>query len=193
MDRTNKETLATELREKFGKAQLAIFADYKGLKSLEADALRRALRGKDTEVKVLKNNISRLIAKDGGMDGDAPGVMDRLVGPTLVAFAYGDPAGAAKVISDFAKGHEALKIKDSLLGNKLLQPADVAQLADLPSKEVLLAQLLGVLNGPARSFVSVLAAVPRGLVTALSQIEKKKSEGGAPVEAAATAAPASEA
>ena len=178
MDRSSKETLATELKEKFGRAKLAIFADYKGLKSLEADELRRALRAKETEVKVLKNNISRLITKEGGMGGDAPQVMDRLVGPTLVAFAYGDPAAAAKVISNFAKDHEALKIKESLLGNKLLQPAEVTLLAELPSKEVLLAQLLGVLNGPARSFVSVLAAVPRSMVTVLAAIEKKKSEGG---------------
>jgi large subunit ribosomal protein L10 len=176
MDRTNKETLATELREKFSKAKVTIFADYKGLKSLEADALRRALRAKDTEVKVLKNNIGRLIAKDGSLGEDANGLMDRLVGPTLIAFAYGDPAAAAKVINAFSKDHEALKIKEGLLGKKLLRSEDVVALAELPSKEVLMAQLLGVLNGPARNFVGVLAAVPRGLVTVLSAIEKKKAE-----------------
>ncbi|MBS1959067.1 MAG: 50S ribosomal protein L10 [Bdellovibrionales bacterium] len=178
MDRTNKTELATELKTKFEKAKVAIFADYKGLKALEADELRKALRAKGTEVKVLKNNIGRLIAKDGVLGEDGNGVMDRLVGPTLVAFAYEDPAAAAKVINNFAKDHEALKIKEGLLGKKLLRPADVTALAELPSKEVLLAQLLGVLNGPARSFVTVLAAVPRGLVTALSAIEKKKAEGG---------------
>ena len=85
---------------------------------------------------------------------------------------------AAKVINNFAKDHEALKIKEGLLGKKLLRPADVTALAELPSKEVLLAQLLGVLNGPARGFVTVLSAVPRGLVTLLSAYEKKKAEGG---------------
>ena len=178
MDRKTKETLATELKGKFERAKVAIFADYKGLKALEADELRKALRGKDTEVKVLKNNIGRLIAKDGALGEDGNGLMDRLVGPTLVAFAYGDPAAAAKVINNFAKDHEALKIKEGLFGKKLLRSAEVTQLAELPSREVLLAQLLGVLNGPARSFVSVLAAVPRGLVTVLSAIEKKKAEGG---------------
>lgn len=178
MERGKKESLATELKDKFARAKVAIFADYKGLKALEADDLRRALRAKNTEVKVLKNNIGRLITKDGSMGDDAKGVMDRMVGPTLVAFAYGDPAAAAKVINNFAKDHEALKIKEGLLGEKLLQASDVSMLADLPSKEVLMAQLLGVLNGPARSFVSVMAAVPRGLVTVLSAIEKKKAEGG---------------
>jgi large subunit ribosomal protein L10 len=156
MDRTNKETLATELKEKFAKANIAFFADYKGLKSLEADELRRNLRAKQAEVLVLKNNIGRLITKDGSMGEDAKGLMDRVVGPTLIAFAYGDPAGTAKVFNDFAKTHEALKIKESLLGNKLLRPAEVTELAELPSREILLAMFLGVLNGSARGFVRVL-------------------------------------
>jgi large subunit ribosomal protein L10 len=165
MDRTNKETLAGSLRDKFGKANIALFADYKGLKSTEADALRRALRAKQAEVKVLKNNIGRLVTKGGEMGEDAKGLMDRVVGPTLVAFAYGDPAGAAKVLNDFAKDHEALKIKESLFGKKLLSPAEVSQLAELPSREVLLSMLLSTLNGPIRSFVTVLG-----------QLEKKRTE-----------------
>ncbi len=178
MDRKSKETLATELKGKFDKAVITIFADYKGLKSLQADALRRALRAQNTEVQVLKNNIGRLISKDGSMGDDAKGVMDRVVGPTLIAFAYSDPAAAAKVFNTFAKENEALKIKESLLGKKLLLPADVIQLAELPSREVLLAQLLGVLNGSARGFVYVL-----------DQVAKKKGapegapEGEQPVQA----------
>ena len=165
MDRTNKENLAATLREKFQKANITFFADYKGLKSSEADNLRRALRAQKAEVKVLKNNIGRLITKGGEMGEDAKGVMDRVVGPTLVAFAYGDPAAAAKAFNDFAKAHEALKIKESLFGKKLLSPAEVTQLADLPSREVLLSMLLSVFNGPVRSFVTVLG-----------QLEKKRAE-----------------
>ena len=156
MDRNTKETLATELKAKFGKANITLFADYKGLKSTQADALRRALRAKQCEVQVLKNNIGRLISKDGSMGEAAQGLMDRVVGPTLIAFAYGDPAATAKVLNDFAKEHEALKIKESLLGKTLLAPAEVTQLAELPTRDVLLAMLLGVLNGSARSFVYVL-------------------------------------
>jgi large subunit ribosomal protein L10 len=156
MDRTGKETLATELKAMMNKSNITLFADYKGLKSLEADELRRALRNKQCEVKILKNNIGRLVTKDGSMGEDAKGLMDRVVGPTLIAFAYGDPAATAKVLNDFAKTHEALKIKESLLGKTLLLPADVTQLAELPSRDVLLAMLLGVLNGSARGFVYVL-------------------------------------
>ena len=165
MDRTSKETLAASLREKFQKANITFFADYKGLKSSEADNLRRALRAQKAEVKVLKNNIGRLITKGGEMGEDAQGVMDRVVGPTLVAFAYGDPAAAAKAFNDFAKAHEALKVKESLFGKKLLSPAEVTQLAELPSREVLLSMLLSVFNGPVRSFVTVLG-----------QLEKKRTE-----------------
>lgn len=173
MEKVKKEALATELKDKFSKAKVAIFADYKGLKSLEADELRRALRAQKTEVKVLKNNIGRLIAKDGALGEDAKAVMDRMVGPTLVAFAYDDPAAAAKAISNFAKEHEALKIKEGLFEGKLLPAAGVAELADLPSKEVLLGRLLSVFNGPAAAFVRLLDAV-----------EKKKGGGaeGAPAE-----------
>jgi large subunit ribosomal protein L10 len=165
MDRTSKENLAKDLSEKFAKANIALFADYKGLKSTQADALRRALRAKQADVQVLKNNIARLIVKNGEMGEDAKGLMDRVVGPTLVAFAYGEPAGAAKVLNDFAKEHEALKIKESLFGKKLLSSAEVAQLADLPSREVLLSMLLSVMNGPIRNFVTVLG-----------QLEKKLAE-----------------
>jgi large subunit ribosomal protein L10 len=181
MDRNTKETLATELKEKFEKSNITLFADYKGLKSTQADALRRLLRAKQCEVKILKNNIGRLISKDGSMGEATQGLMDRVVGPTLIAFAYGDPAATAKVLNDFAKENEALKIKESLLGKTLLLPAEVIELAETPSREVLLAMLLGVLNGSARGFVYVL-----------DQYAKKKgagseSTGGTEGDAAAVA------
>lgn len=175
MKRNEKVELAGELKEKFTKAQVAIFADYKGLSATQADNLRRELRSQKVEVKVLKNNIARLLTKDGSMGDEAKQVMDALVGPTLVAFAYGDPAQAAKVIHKFSKENEALKLKDSLMGTKRVDAAGVEQLASLPSREVMLAIVLGTMNAPARSFVSVLAAVPRGLVTVLAAIEKKKA------------------
>jgi len=169
MDRSGKQSLATELKDKFSKARVAMFADYKGLKAAEADELRRALRAQQTEVKVLKNNIGRLISKDGALGDDAKKLLDVNVGPTMIAFSYGDPAASAKVFSTFAKSHEALKIKDSLLDGKLLPSAQLVELGDLPSREVLLAKLLSVFNGPAAAFVRLLDAV-----------EKKK--GGAPAE-----------
>lgn len=174
MNRESKTELAKSLKDKFSKAKVAIFADYKGLKADQADILRRVLRGTNTEVKVLKNNIARLVMKESGSP-DQKAVMDAVVGPTLVAFAYGDPAAAAKVIAKFAKENEALKLKDSLFGEKLMPAASVDELSMLPSREVLVAKLLGTMNAPITNFVGVLAAVPRSLVTVLSAIEKKKA------------------
>src|SRR3954467_12602236 len=117
MNKTEKTELANELKDKFSKAHVAIFADYKGLKATEADELRKQLRAQKTEVKVLKNNVARLLTKEGKMGEQAQALMDPMIGPTLVAFAYGDPAAAAKVIHKFSKDYEALKLKDSLLGD----------------------------------------------------------------------------
>ena len=175
MNRTDKAQLATELKDKFSKAKVAIFADYKGLKATDADNLRRSLRAHKTEVKVLKNNVARLITKDGSMGAEAKDLMDATVGPTLVAFAFGDPAAAAKVIHKFATDNEAFKLKDSLMGVKKIGASAVEELAKLPSKEVLVAKLLGTMNAPVTNFVGVLAAVPRSLVTVLAAIEKKKA------------------
>jgi large subunit ribosomal protein L10 len=176
MNRTQKTELAGELKEKFAKAKVAIFADYKGLTATQADDLRRQLRGSNAEVKVLKNNVARLITKEGQMGESAKALMDAVVGPTLVAFAFSDPAATAKVIAKFAKDNEALKLKDSLMGQQTIAAAEVEQLAALPSREVLLAKMLGTMNAPISNFVGVLAALPRSLVTVLSAIEKKKAE-----------------
>lgn len=176
MNKDGKIELGNQLKEKLQKAQVAIFADYKGLSSPQADEFRRVLRAQKVEVKVLKNNIARQAVKDGSLGEGAKEVMDGVVGPTLVALAYGDPAAAAKAVFNFSKDNEALKLKDSLMGKNKISAADVEQLAKLPSREVMLAMLLGTMKAPIRNFASVLAAVPRGLVTVLAAIEKKKSE-----------------
>src|SRR5436305_853850 len=98
MNRTQKTELAAELKDKFSRAQVALFADYKGISANQADDLRRVLRSKNAEVKVLKNNIARLVTKDGALGEEARSVMDSVVGPTLVAFSFGDPAATAKIV-----------------------------------------------------------------------------------------------
>lgn len=175
MNRTEKTELAATLKEKFTKAKVALFADYKGLTANQADALRKVVRDNQGEVKVLKNNIARLMTKDGSFGNDGKKVMDETVGATLVAFAYSDPAAVAKVVHKFAQENEALKLKDSLMGNQLINASGIEELAKLPSKEILVAKLLGTMNAPITNFAGVLAAVPRSLVNVLSAIEKKKA------------------
>ncbi|MEO5971639.1 MAG: 50S ribosomal protein L10 [Bdellovibrionia bacterium] len=176
MNRTEKTDLAGTLKDKFSRAQVAIFADFKGLTATQADDLRRSLRPLNTEVKVLKNNVARLITKDGSMGEEAKSLMDSVVGPTLVAFGFGEPTATAKVVHKFAQDNEAFTLKDSLMGTKRIDASGVEALAKLPSKEVLLGMLLRTMNGPITNFVGVLAAVPRSLVTVLAAIEKKKAE-----------------
>ncbi len=176
MNKTQKAEMATLLKDKFSKAGVAIFADYKGLKATEMDVLRAKVREAKGEVKVIKNNIARVIVKDGSFGDDAKILLDKLAGPTFVAFAYDDYAKIAKVVYDFSKENEALTLRDGLMERKIINAQEIEVLAKLPSKNELLAQLLSVMNGPARGFVSVLAAVPRSLVTVLSAIEKKKGE-----------------
>ena len=176
MNRPKKTELASEIKEKFKKAQVAIFADYKGLKATLADDLRRTLRSQDAEIKVLKNNIVRQAFQDGSFGPQATELMESVVGPTMVAFAYKDPAAVAKIIHKFAQENEVFKLKDSLMGQKRIDASGVEALAQLPSKEVLLGILLATMNAPVRNFVGVLAAVPRSLVTVLAAIEKKKAE-----------------
>ncbi len=176
MNRTDKAELASALKDKFGKAKVALFADYKGLTATQADDLRRQLRTHQAEVVVLKNNVARLAVKENEFSTDVKGLMDTVVGPTLVTFAYGDLAAAAKVMHKFAQDNEAFSLKDSLMGQKRIDVQSIEALATLPSREVLLGKLLGTLNAPVTNFVGVLAAVPRSLVTVLSAIEKKKAE-----------------
>jgi large subunit ribosomal protein L10 len=175
MNRAQKTELAKQVQEKFTRSQVAVFADYKGISATEADDLRSKVRGMNGDVQVIKNNIVRLAAKNGALGADAKEMLDGLVGPTLVAFAYGDAAAVAKAIHEFSKTNEALQIKESLMGQSRIAAKDIESLANLPSREQLLSTLLAQMNAPAQSFVGVLAAVPRSLVTVLSAIGKKKT------------------
>jgi len=172
----SKVQLANELKSKLTKANLAVFADYKGLTATKADEFRKTIRALNSEVKVLKNNVARKAVADGSFGEESKAVMDDLVGPTMVAFSYGDAAAVAKAVYEFSKANEEFKLKDSLMGKKKIAAEDVAVLANLPTKEVLLSMFLRTLNAPVSNFVGVLAAVPRSLLNVLVALEKKKKE-----------------
>lgn len=174
MNKTDKSTAVADLRDSFSKANAAFFADYKGLTVEQVNDLRRRLRPHNVKVKVIKNNLARLAVKEAKLGEASEQLLDTVVGPTMVAFANGDPAAAAKIIQKFVEENEVFGLKDSLLGSQRLTTAQVAELSKLPSREVLLARLLGQLNAPVQNFVGVLAAVPRSLVQVLAAIEKKK-------------------
>lgn len=176
MNKTQKTEQIAQLKDKFARAKVAIFADYKGLPAASADELRKRLRATEAEVKVIKNNVARQAVLDGSLGEDVKKLMDGVVGPTVVAFSYGDPAATAKAIHKFSEENEAFVLKASLLGRTAISAKQVEELAKLPGKEVLVAMLLGTLNGPARGLVTALSGVSRGWVNVLDGIRKKKEE-----------------
>ncbi|NLY50241.1 MAG: 50S ribosomal protein L10 [Firmicutes bacterium] len=172
MARPEKEAIVAELKDKFSRAKAVILTDYRGLTVAEITELRRKMREAGLEFKEAKNTLTRIAVQDFvGSDLDS-----YLPGPTALAFAYEDPVAPAKILSEFAKTHKALEIKGGVLDNKVIGPEGVKALADLPPREVLVAQLLGVLQGPIRGLVTVLSGPQRNLVYVLDAIRKQKEE-----------------
>lgn len=174
MNKTNKDAAIAELKQDFEKAKAAFFADYKGLTVEKVTEYRKQARAVNAKVKVVKNNLARIAVKQAGLGSETEQVLDKVAGPTMVTFAFGDSAAVAKIVAKFAGENDVFTLKEGLLGNKVLSTSQVEQLSKLPSKEVLLAKMLGTLSAPATNFVGVLAAVPRSLVQVLAAIQQKK-------------------
>lgn len=171
MNKNSKEQVVAELAAKLATAKATFLADYRGLNVEQVNALRGELRKAGVEYQVVKNTLLRLAAKNTGAE-----CLDALLaGPTAIAIAGADPVAPAKILSEFAKANAKFELKAGALDGKLLSIDDIKALAELPSREVLLAKLLGTLNAPVSNFVGVLAAVPRSLVQVLAAIQDKKA------------------
>jgi large subunit ribosomal protein L10 len=171
LNKNSKEQVVAELAAKLANAKAAFLADYRGLNVEQVNALRGELRKAGVEYQVVKNTLLRLAAKNTGVECLDP----HLAGPTAIAIAGTDPVAPAKILSDFAKANAKFELKAGALDGKLLSIDDIKALAELPSRDVLLAKLLGSLNAPASNFVGVLAAIPRSLVQVLAAIQEKKA------------------
>ncbi len=171
MNRDSKEQLISELAGKLATAKAAFLADYRGLNVEKVNTLRGELRKAGVEYRVVKNTLLRLAAKDTGIEC----IEKYLEGPTAIAIVQDDPVAPAKVLSDFAKANDKFELKIGALDGKVLSVNDIKALSELPSREVLLAKVLGSLNAPASNFVGVLAAIPRSLVQVLAAIQDKKA------------------
>lgn len=172
MNRDEKASVVQELSDKFAKASIAVVSDYRGLTVSEFEELRIALKKCDSEVKVAKNTLLRKASQGTAF---AP-LSDHFQGTTAVSLAYGDPVSPAKVLVEFAKAHEKLSIRSAVLEGKLLSSADLTALSTLPSKDVLLGQLLSVMQAVPTSFVRVLNAIPQKLVYALQAVKEQKEQ-----------------
>lgn len=179
--RPEKVAVVAEVRERFASADAALLTEYRGLSVTELATLRRTLREGGAEYKVYKNTLVRRAADEAGLADLQP----LLTGPTAIAFVSGDAAVAAKTLRDFARTAPALIIKGGLLGTRFLSPADTSALAELPSRDVLLARLAGGLAAPMQKFAGLLQALPRNFAYGLAALIEKGGAPGAPAAAPA--------
>lgn len=172
MNRDHKQELVTEMHERLTRAKAVFLADFRGMSVDKATTLRNELRGASVEYKVFKNTLLDRAAQGTEMECLSP----YLTGPTAIAISYDDPVSAAKVLSKFAKDPQGkFVLKVGVLSGKLLDVKQIQALAELPSREVLLAKMLGSMQAPATNFVGVLAALPSSLVRALDAIRAQKA------------------
>lgn len=187
MPRPEKVQAVAEIKERLEGAQAVFLAEYAGLSVKDQQVLRRELRANGAEFKVVKMTLARRAADDLEIET----LDELLLGPTGLAFADGDPVGAAKVLKDFAKSHEVFVIKGGLLGLEFLTPEKISELADIEPREVLLAKLAGAMKAPMANLAGLLAALPRNTASVLSQLLEKK-ESAEPVAAPTDAQPEAE-
>ena len=171
MNKESKQEVVAEMREKLQRAKAVFLADFRGMNVGKATDLRNELRKAAVEYKVVKNTLLELASRET----DKVSLSPHYVGPTAIALSYDDPVAAAKVLSRFAKEQQAtFKLKAGILSGKVISVADIQALADLPSREVLLAKLLATMQAPTTNFVGVLAAVPGSFVRLLNAIKIHK-------------------
>lgn len=175
--RPEKQASVAELKEKFASAKSVILADNKGLSVAEATKLRRELRGVGAEFKVAKNTLIRIAARESGIEG----LDTYLEGPTTLAFSYEDEVAAAKKLKEiFAKEkNPKLIMKAGVLEGRVIDAEGVKGLADLPAKEVLLAQVLGGIQAPLQGVVGALNGLLASFAYALDARINQLEETGA--------------
>ncbi len=162
--RPEKVAVVEELADRLSRATMAVLADYRGLTVGQLADLRRQLRPHNVELRVAKNTLARLAARQTGREALLPA----LEGPTAFVFSFGDPAAMAKTLTDTIRAQRLdVQIKSALFGEQLLPATDVTRIAELPNRETLIAQVVGTVQSPISSFVNVLAGTLQSLVGVL--------------------------
>ncbi|AGK99932.1 50S ribosomal protein L10 [Desulfoscipio gibsoniae] len=171
INKQEKEQMLQMLKEKMGSSQITIMTDYKGINVDAMTKLRRKMRESGSELKVAKNTIIKIAARELNMEGADP----YLEGPTALAFGMSDPVAPAKVLNEFIKEHKKLEIKAAILEGQVIDAAQVKALAGLPSREMLLAQVLSGMQAPMYGFAGALQGLLRNLVYVFDAVREKKA------------------
>jgi large subunit ribosomal protein L10 len=183
MNREQKAQAVAEIAAKIADSEAIYAADYRGLSVAQAAALRARLREADSSFRIVKNTLTLLAAEKAGTEQ----VKQLIEGPTAFTFVRGDPALAAKALDSFARQERVLDLRGGLVGGELMSGEAVRQLARLPGRDQLNAQLAGVVASPLTGLVRGLASLLSGLAVALGQIRATK-EAEAPAGEPPTAA-----
>lgn len=166
-----KQDMVAEVGEQIAKAQTVVIAEYRRLTVSDMTDLRRKARGAGVYLRVVKNTLARRAVADTPFHGLA----EQMVGP----LAYGistDPVAAAKVLSDYARFNDKLVIKGGAMANRVMSAKDVTTLAQMPSREQLLAQLMGTMLAPVAKFVQTLNEVPGKFVRTLAALQEQREK-----------------
>ena len=186
--RAEKVAVVDEVRERMGAADGALLTEYRGLSVAELAQLRLELVAAGGDYKVYKNTLVRLAV--AGTPGE--GLNEMLTGPTAIAFVQGDVSAVAKALRDFARANPNLVVKGGLVGSAVMSAADVNVLAELPSRDTLLAQFAGALSAPLQQLAGLVQALPRNLAYGISALlDQRRAE--SPADAPADEAPAADA
>jgi large subunit ribosomal protein L10 len=166
-----KINLVKEMHEDIEESNALLLTDYRGLTVTEITTLRRTLRDAGTDFTVVKNTLFTLAAKDLVSEDLLP----LLVGPTAVAFVHKDAIASAKALVDFARTHKLLEIKGGYVEGKVLDPAQIQALSKIPSREILISQMLGAFQSPIAGFVGTLQGIMSQFVFTLQAVADKKA------------------
>lgn len=168
--RSEKVAIVDEISSKLSDAKAVFVTEYRGLSVGALATLRGSLRDTGSEHKVYKNTLARFAAEKAGIAG----LHELLVGPTALTFVTGDSVAAAKALRDAARTNPLLVLKGGALGTSVLSASDVTALADLPSREELLARFAGALQSPLVKTAGLLQALPRNFAYGLSALIEKQ-------------------
>jgi large subunit ribosomal protein L10 len=167
----DKVKAVDELRETLQTAKAVFVADYRGIPVGRLTELRRRLRAADGRLKVAKNTLTRIAAKEAGVEA----LISLLEGPVALAFSFGEPATTAKVLNEFNREFKLLEIKGGVLDGRLISPNQVRVLADLPPFEVLMTRAIGGMKGPLYGLANVLSGPLRNLICVLEAVREKQA------------------